>query len=243
MNNNNMNTVIEYRKMKLVELKKICRERKIKGFSRLKKKELIYLILDNDKKDKNIREKKRNQHRDTYVNVKRRSSCEKCKKCISGNTYVKDNGKKYHIECYKKEEIHECSICLEKIDEKNKIKTDCGHYFHKKCLKEWTNKSVGVSCPNCRGRTREVLSFTSIIQEILIRYKIERDNNNIEVLLNELQRLLLNVMNFYLNCWLNIEEEHDPIDCLDIFFEKLLHLYNINRNLILQEYQQEYQQE
>jgi len=238
MNNNIMNTVIEYRKMKLVELKKICRERKIKGFSRLKKKELIYLILDNDKKDKNIREKKRNQHRDTYVNVKRKT-CHKCKNNI-GNTYVKDNNKKYHIECYKKEEEHDCSICLEKIKKKDIKKTDCGHYFHEKCLKEWTEKSVGVSCPNCRGDTRKILSFTDIIQEIILRYKIERDNNNIQGLLTELERLLLNVMNFYLNHGLNnINEENSIEHSLDIFFEKILHLYDINRNLILEGIQEE----
>ena len=236
MNTITMNTVIEYRKMKLVELKKICRERKIKGFSRLKKKELIYLILDNDKKDKNIREQKRNQHRDTYVNVKRKT-CDKCKNSI-GNTYVKDNGKKYHIECYKKEE-HDCSICLEKIDKKDIKTTDCGHYFHKNCLKEWTDKSVGVSCPNCRGDTRKILSFTDIVQEIILRYKKERDNNNFQELFNELERLLLNVMNFYLNHGININEQN-PIDySLDIFFEKILHLYNVNRNLILQDIQEE----
>jgi hypothetical protein len=48
------------------------------------------------------------------------------------------------------EELKGCSICLDTIDndEREIIKTDCSHYFHKKCLKEWFSKSL--SCPLCR---------------------------------------------------------------------------------------------
>ena len=35
---------INYKKMKVGELKKICKERKIKGYSKLKKKQLIELL-------------------------------------------------------------------------------------------------------------------------------------------------------------------------------------------------------
>ena len=48
------------------------------------------------------------------------------------------------------DELNGCSICLDtiEIDEKEIIKTDCNHYFHKECLKEWFSKSL--SCPLCR---------------------------------------------------------------------------------------------
>ena len=39
---------MDYAKMKVKELKKLCKERKIKGYSKLKKKELIKL-LDSEK--------------------------------------------------------------------------------------------------------------------------------------------------------------------------------------------------
>lgn len=42
-----------------------------------------------------------------------------------------------------------CSICLD--DTKNSVnyKTQCNHYFHKKCLDEWLIKSK--TCPICRN--------------------------------------------------------------------------------------------
>ena len=36
---------MDYSKMKVKELKKLCKERKIKGYSKLKKKELIKLLF------------------------------------------------------------------------------------------------------------------------------------------------------------------------------------------------------
>jgi hypothetical protein len=39
----------------------------------------------------------------------------------------------------------QCSICL--VDTSN-MRTLCGHYFHKSCLKKWLEKNA--SCPNCR---------------------------------------------------------------------------------------------
>ena len=54
---------------------------------------------------------------------------------------------------YKEEELDECHICLmEYNNNKNgteKVTTlPCGHYFHSKCLKEWSEKSK--TCPMCR---------------------------------------------------------------------------------------------
>ena len=42
---------MDYSKMKVKELKKLCKDRKIKGFSKLKKKELVILLESkNDQK-------------------------------------------------------------------------------------------------------------------------------------------------------------------------------------------------
>lgn len=40
-----------------------------------------------------------------------------------------------------------CSICLDEIDETNKIETTCNHLFHKNCLDKWERNT----CPNCRS--------------------------------------------------------------------------------------------
>jgi len=42
-----------------------------------------------------------------------------------------------------------CTICLETLEFSNKLKTDCSHYFHEKCLLEWLNNQ-NKSCPCCR---------------------------------------------------------------------------------------------
>ncbi len=41
---------MDYSKMKVVELKKICKERKIRGYSKLKKKELVSLLSEKREK-------------------------------------------------------------------------------------------------------------------------------------------------------------------------------------------------
>jgi hypothetical protein len=44
----------------------------------------------------------------------------------------------------------DCGICLDKINE-NCIVLDCGHPFHKECIKEWFEKSPsGYQCSTCR---------------------------------------------------------------------------------------------
>ncbi|RWS21505.1 E3 ubiquitin-protein ligase TTC3-like protein [Leptotrombidium deliense] len=40
-----------------------------------------------------------------------------------------------------------CPICFE--GDENTVMIECGNYFHKKCLKEWTNENN--SCPVCRS--------------------------------------------------------------------------------------------
>lgn len=49
-----------------------------------------------------------------------------------------------------------CIICREE-DEQVDFKTKCEHYFHKKCLEEWSSKSN--LCPVCRGDILELDEF------------------------------------------------------------------------------------
>lgn len=41
-----------------------------------------------------------------------------------------------------------CPVCLESIEEKDKIKTHCGHTFHKECILLWYRNKR--NCPLCR---------------------------------------------------------------------------------------------
>lgn len=42
--------------------------------------------------------------------------------------------------------VHECPICMEEIDAKSMVITNCGHHFHQECF----NKIRTNSCPTCR---------------------------------------------------------------------------------------------
>lgn len=48
----------------------------------------------------------------------------------------------------------ECPICLLEMSDKTII-LNCGHEFHKKCLKQWFNKSI--SCPTCRFNGKKII--------------------------------------------------------------------------------------
>ena len=51
-------------------------------------------------------------------------------------------------------EVIECPICMDEIDEKNKVTTECGHCFHTSCL--MTNVAHnGFGCPYCRTAMAE----------------------------------------------------------------------------------------
>jgi hypothetical protein len=69
---------------------------------------------------------------------------------------------------------YECSICLEDGDESennNFIKTDCGHYFHKECLEEWTTNNE--TCPACRANINVDAISNAVINT--------NDNANIDI--------------------------------------------------------------
>ncbi len=41
-----------------------------------------------------------------------------------------------------------CAICLEKCNNK----TECGHFFHKRCISDW--EQISGTCPVCRENTK-----------------------------------------------------------------------------------------
>ena len=73
-----------------------------------------------------------------------------------------------------------CSICLEKIKDKEEINiTKCNHIFHYNCIEKSINKNI-LNCPNCRtnlrtGRKNVNRNYFEINNSI----ERERNNNNI----------------------------------------------------------------
>jgi len=47
------------------------------------------------------------------------------------------------------ESLGDCSICLKSMYCNDLVKTECGHLFHKDCLKIWLDKKD--TCPLCRA--------------------------------------------------------------------------------------------
>ena len=96
-------------------------------------------------------------------------SCSVCTGKVEGSMVKLECGCEYHLNCYilihneenclqcgdkinkKEEDYPDCSICLEKI-KINKVKTNCGHLFHRDCINSWIRigSSNNDKCPNCR---------------------------------------------------------------------------------------------
>lgn len=55
-----------------------------------------------------------------------------------------------------------CSICLDILNDKDCVKTNCGHIFHSECLNSW-NKTKELpnkhSCPLCRTENKKWFPF------------------------------------------------------------------------------------
>jgi hypothetical protein len=73
------------------------------------------------------------------------------------NIYIQEVTKKFIIinnndNIYKKLKNQDCPICLNNfIENKNIIKTECEHFFHKFCIYEWIYNKHN-SCPVCRDK-------------------------------------------------------------------------------------------
>jgi hypothetical protein len=139
-----------FKKLNMIQLKGLCRTGNYKGFSKLKKKELIQFIILNQRKNCKI--------------------CKSCNKKIYLNQpYINHGETIEHLDCYnlenktKTQNSNECSICLDDLEEDLFI-TDCGHQFHSKCIKKWYGHSP--ECPNCRGDIYEILSVNGFIMKI-----------------------------------------------------------------------------
>jgi len=69
----------------------------------------------------------------------------------------------------------DCSICLEIVNNEC-TKLECGHVFHKKCIKKWeTNVHNGHKCPNCRKQYKQPENNECYIHGILIEDLIQYD--------------------------------------------------------------------
>lgn len=78
-----------------------------------------------------------------YCSTKRNNIIKLNTTNITNNLY---NNKEYDTDI--------CSICLKDLN-KNLVKTDCNHIFHKKCLCIWFTENIvnnkDISCPNCKN--------------------------------------------------------------------------------------------
>lgn len=52
-----------------------------------------------------------------------------------------------------KNEVVQCTICLEDINPTQRIKLKCHHTFHEKCIHRWLTKKH--ECPLCRHRVKD----------------------------------------------------------------------------------------
>ena len=116
------------------QLKSIAKEYKIKGYSTMKKDELLNSIKQ-------------------YIEKESKNELKCNGLCYENDTLKKCSiitNEKYcllHRDRYKLEIPDECTICFENIDVNKVIPLSCGHWFHKECLIP-TNVH---SCPICRG--------------------------------------------------------------------------------------------
>ena len=84
---------------------------------------------------------KNNVQNETFINFnEKQTSCNK----------VKENDHEYiiitHLVNIKKKNT--CTICLEILNNCDKITTKCNHNFHYKCINSWCD--ISNSCPLCR---------------------------------------------------------------------------------------------
>lgn len=172
---------MNYNTLKIPELKKLCKERKIKGYSKLRKKEIIKLIEDNEKK----------------------ICCEYCHKEIIEEKFVKlDDKTIVHICCFNKmngfvpQKEETCSICLENINILDEFKTECGHYFHKKCINQWDKSGIAKNqCPNCRQQMKKIITFSEIHNEVVrTSEELERRNGYNPLIYQDFENLFFQMI-------------------------------------------------
>ena len=60
-----------------------------------------------------------------------------------------------------------CIICLQDFENK-KIKLNCNHYFHRKCINKW--RKINDKCPICRKPITNILTIKKNKIDKLIIY-------------------------------------------------------------------------
>jgi hypothetical protein len=105
------------------ELRKICKEKGIKGYSKLKKAELIKLCMSSNPK------------------TPKKPKTPKTRRPIK----LPSNIRTSPITPPRREMV--CNICLENIDGPKTRPCKKGHIYHQDCLKMW--KKIHKGCPSC----------------------------------------------------------------------------------------------
>lgn len=186
-----------YQNYTVQELKKICKTNNLKGYSKLRKYELINLLVN----EEIILDKKNNLNKKIkYIENKQHDNKEINKLCHCHK----------EIEEEKKSIFGDCAICFDKIELKDVKISDCNHYFHKDCLKHWTN--IKNSCPCCRGNVDPILSMNEI------KNKFRDHIQSIDKKLHD-----QNIMNFEKKCMLN-NIRNQSID----LFKDLIHIISVS---------------
>jgi len=147
-------------------------------------------------------------------NINSMNTCNICNSTIF-DVFVQHKESKIHIECYKKINNHICSICLEKTTNNDTYITDCNHYFHKKCISKWNNKSS--KCPNCRERHMKLMSHNELMREIYDRIDTDLLKYDKKYVILSMESLIHNILTIYF-------DNHDDIidhSQIDIIFSSI----------------------
>jgi hypothetical protein len=172
----------------IVELKKICKNNGIKGYSKMNKgnkKEFIKKCVKH--------KKKRGKRAYTIVELKKI-----CKNNgIKGYSKMnKGNKKEFIKKCVKRGKRAECKICLKSISKKEKRELRCGHIFHKDCIKRW-GLIGNKKCPICKKKIHrlkkkikglkkaelqkaelqcDINMFSKDVEDIILSYKAQLEH-------------------------------------------------------------------
>jgi hypothetical protein len=92
----------------------------------------------------------------------------KCSKCSSRARIFSDGS----YTCMRHGSIGSCPICLE--DLKDFQVTQCGHMFHKKCLRAWRRESH--TCPTCRTGNLDLALVMMVSRYLKLGEPVEQNH-------------------------------------------------------------------
>lgn len=223
-------------KMTVKQLKQICRDNKIKGFSKLKKSQLINHILSSELRP-HIASNSYKIKQDTITVPEKK--CITCNLIIdNSHDFITYNNKYQHLSCFSKLQCQNnqhhiepksCSICLEIIDKNDEYETDCNHFFHNDCINHWNScENSANKCPNCRQDIKKPLAFSELQTEVVRTVNHHfRENTTTEHFTNF---TLLNKQVIY--SYLIILEEIYPDESLESLIGYLKHSFSDYLNVL-----------